>query len=108
MPLLKARQNAVFFMRAIASGYTRSSQARFRCVADHGQFVDIVNHDQRLFWSRSVFVIHYLSGVDVVQACAQMGHADVTTTLKIYTNLDALHKKKSVDKLDEYLQNGAC
>lgn len=55
-----------------------------------------------------MFVIRYLSGVDVVQACAQMGHADVTTTLKIYTHLDAVHKKKSVDKLDEYLQNGAC
>ena len=55
-----------------------------------------------------MFVIRYLSGVDVVQACAQMGHADVTTTLKIYTHLDAVHKRKSVDKLDEYQQHGAC
>lgn len=45
----------------------------------------------------------YLAGVDVVQACAQMGHADVSTTLKIYTHLDAIHKRKSVDKLDCYL-----
>ena len=45
----------------------------------------------------------YLAGVDVVQACAQMGHADVSTTLKIYTHLDAVHKRKSVDKLDCYL-----
>ena len=46
----------------------------------------------------------YLSGVDVVQACAQMGHADVSTTLRIDTHLDAIHKRKSVDKLDAYLQ----
>lgn len=39
----------------------------------------------------------------VVQACAQMGHADVSTTLRIYTHLDAIHKRKSVDKLDACL-----
>ncbi|MCI8479558.1 MAG: hypothetical protein HFG08_01550 [Oscillibacter sp.] len=32
-----------------------------------------------------------------------MGHADVSTTLRIYTHLDAIHKRKSVDKLDDYL-----
>jgi hypothetical protein len=46
----------------------------------------------------------YFAGVDVVQACAQMGHADVSTTLRIYTHLDATHKRKSVDKLDAYLE----
>jgi integrase len=57
-----------------------------------------------LHWLRHTFcTLLYLSGVDVVQACAQMGHADVTTTLKIYTHLDAIHKRKSVDKLDAYL-----
>ena len=34
-----------------------------------------------------------------------MGHADVSTTLRIYTHLDAIHKRKSVDKLDAYLEN---
>lgn len=57
-----------------------------------------------LHWLRHTFcTIMYHAGVDVVQACAQMGHADVTTTLKIYTHLDALHKRKAVDKLDTYL-----
>lgn len=57
-----------------------------------------------LHWLRHTFcTLLYLSGVDVVQACAQMGHADVSTTLKIYTHLDAIHKRKSVDKLDAYL-----
>lgn len=55
-------------------------------------------------WLRHTFcTLLYLSGVDVVQACAQMGHADVSTTLRIYTHLDALHKRKSVDKLDAHL-----
>lgn len=57
-----------------------------------------------LHWLRHTFcTLLYLSGVDVVQACAQMGHADIATTLKIYTHLDAIHKRKSVDKLDAYL-----
>ena len=57
-----------------------------------------------LHWLRHTFcTLLYLAGVDVVQACAQMGHADVSTTLRIYTHLDAVHKRKSVDKLDLYL-----
>jgi integrase len=45
----------------------------------------------------------YLAGVDVVQASAQMGHADVSTTLKVYTHLAAIHKRKTMVKVDEYL-----
>lgn len=57
-----------------------------------------------MHWLRHTFcTLMYLAGVDVVQACAQMGHADVSTTLRIYTHLDAIHKRKSVDKLDAYL-----
>lgn len=58
-----------------------------------------------MHWLRHTFcTLLYLAGVDVVQACAQMGHADVSTTLRIYTHLDAVHKRKSVDKLDAYLK----
>lgn len=61
-----------------------------------------------LHWLRHTFcTLLYLSGVDVVQACAQMGHADVSTTLRIYTHLDSIHKRKSVDKLDQYLSSNA-
>lgn len=57
-----------------------------------------------MHWLRHTFcTLLYLAGVDVVQACAQMGHADVSTTLRIYTHLDAIHKRNSVDKLDAYL-----
>ena len=57
-----------------------------------------------MHWLRHTFcTLMYLAGVDVVQACAQMGHADIATTLRIYTHLDATHKRKSMDKLDSYL-----
>lgn len=57
-----------------------------------------------MHWLRHTFcTLLYLAGVDVVQACAQMGHADVSTTLRIYTHLDTIHKRNSVDKLDVYL-----
>ena len=61
-----------------------------------------------MHWLRHTFcTLMYLAGVDVVQACAQMGHADISTTLRIYTHLDAIHKRKSVDKLDAYLEKKA-
>ena len=61
-----------------------------------------------MHWLRHTFcTLLYLAGVDVVQACAQMGHADVSTTLRIYTHLDAIHKRKSVDKLDAYLSGNS-
>lgn len=57
-----------------------------------------------LHWFRHTYcTLLYLSGVDVLQACAQMGHADVSTTLRIYTHLDAIHKRKIVNTLDDYL-----
>lgn len=45
----------------------------------------------------------YKAGVDVLTAKEQAGHADITTTLAIYTHLDAEYKKKTLTKLDEYL-----
>ena len=56
---------------------------------------------------------HFAAGAQCVPVrrfrplCAQMGHADVSTTLKIYTHLDSVHKRKSVEKLDAYLSIGA-
>ena len=47
-----------------------------------------------LHWIRHAFcTILYLAGVDVVQASAQMGHADVSTTLKIYTYMHFVIKR---------------
>jgi len=45
----------------------------------------------------------YLAGVDPMTAMQQLGHADIKTTLGIYTHLDAKYKRRSMDKLDEYL-----
>lgn len=60
-----------------------------------------------LHWLRHTFcTLMYLAGVDVITASKQMGHADVATTLRIYTHLDAQYKRKSVDKLDLYLASG--
>lgn len=33
------------------------------------------------------------------------GHADIKTTMAIYTHLDEKYKKKSINKLDEYLES---
>lgn len=55
-------------------------------------------------WLRHTFCTNmYLAGVDVLTAKAQMGHARVETTLGIYTHLDKIYKRKSIGKLDEYL-----
>ncbi|QEY34658.1 site-specific integrase [Caproiciproducens galactitolivorans] len=60
-------------------------------------------------WLRHTFAtLLYLAGVDVLTAKEQLGHADVKTTLQIYTHLDKKYKRKSMRKLDAYLtsQNG--
>lgn len=49
----------------------------------------------------------YYAGVDVLTCQKQMGHADVKTTLSIYTHLDAQHKKQNVACLDHYLSQNA-
>lgn len=57
-------------------------------------------------WLRHTFItLMYLAGVDVLTAKEQAGHADVQTTMSIYTHLDGIHKKKQINKLDEYLQD---
>lgn len=47
----------------------------------------------------------YEAGIDVLVAKEQMGHSDVKTTLSIYTHLDALHKERDLQKMDDFLQN---
>lgn len=55
-------------------------------------------------WLRHTFAtLLYLAGVDVLTAKEQLGHADVKTTLQIYTHLDKQFKRRSMDKLDAYL-----
>lgn len=55
-------------------------------------------------WLRHTFAtLLYLAGVDVLTARDQLGHADIKTTLGIYTHLDKIYKRKSMNKLDSYL-----
>jgi integrase len=46
------------------------------------------------------------AGIDALTAKEQMGHADIQTTLSIYTHLSAQHKELQTNKLDEFLQGG--
>lgn len=55
-------------------------------------------------WLRHTFAtLLYLAGVDVLTARDQLGHADIKTTLAIYTHLDKIYKRKSMARLDDYL-----
>lgn len=55
-------------------------------------------------WLRHTFAsLLYMSGVDVLTAKEQLGHADIKTTLEIYTHLDSIFKTKSMTKLNKYL-----
>lgn len=57
-------------------------------------------------WLRHSFAtMLYMAGVDVLTAKEQLGHADIKTTLNIYTHLDNQYKSKSMAKLDDYLDN---
>lgn len=57
-------------------------------------------------WLRHTFAtMLYLSGVDVLTARDQLGHSDIKTTLEIYTHLDKTYKRRSMSKLNEYLES---
>lgn len=47
----------------------------------------------------------YMAGVDVLTAKEQAGHADIKTTLGIYTHLNAEYKLHNLYKFDDYLNN---
>ncbi len=51
--------------------------------------------------------IMFEAGIDALTAKEQMGHADIQTTLSIYTHLSAQHKNLQVDKLDTFLRGGS-
>ncbi len=47
--------------------------------------------------------ILYESGTDVLTAKEFLGHSDISTTMRIYTHLSEAQKKKSIDKLNDFL-----
>ena len=56
-------------------------------------------------WLRHTFITNlYFAGIDILTAKELAGHADIHTTMEIYTHLDATHKQKQISKLDEYLR----
>lgn len=104
-----------------------NSQSRYVCPRTNGQMHTLISW--RRMWSSYITALRrspgaeetsieeitahylrhtyatllYLSGVDVLTASKLLGHANVKTTITIYTHLDELMKSKSVDKLDSYL-----
>ena len=50
------------------------------------------------------FTICHKAGVDVMTAMEQGGHADIKTTMNIYTHLDKEYKKQDISKLNTYLE----
>lgn len=96
------------YMRVLNEKYgarTTADLERLRSGKPGPKALDMTIPNITMHWLRHTFcTLMYLAGVDVVQACAQMGHADVSTTLRIYTHLDAVHKRKSVSKFDTFLE----
>lgn len=45
----------------------------------------------------------YMAGIDVLTAKEQAGHADIQTTLGIYTHLNAEYKRQNLSKFDQFL-----
>ena len=47
------------------------------------------------------------AGIDALTAKEQMGHADIQTTLSIYTHLSTKHKDLQINKLDAFFKNAS-
>lgn len=97
------------YMKLLNKKYGQRTLADLERMKKPGQHkLDMTIPNFTLHWLRHTFcTLMYKAGVDAVQACAQMGHADIVTTLKIYTHLDTLYKRKSMDKLNDYLKDDA-
>ena len=55
-------------------------------------------------WLRHTYItMLYQAGVDVLTAKEQAGHADIQTTLGIYTHLDKTYKRRQIDKFNEFI-----
>lgn len=55
-------------------------------------------------WLRHTYItMLYQAGVDVLTAKEQAGHADIHTTLEIYTHLDKIYKRHQMDKLNDFI-----
>lgn len=62
----------------------------------HGSSLNITPHMLR----HTFCTMMYENGVDVVTAKNQMGHADIKTTLEIYTHLSSDHAKEQMKKMN--------
>ena len=83
------------------SSYSRQPKSRFDPGGAPFVIPKITPH-----WLRHTFcTMLYFAGVDILTAKNQMGHADIKTTMQIYTHLDAIHKRKEIGKLNEYLES---
>lgn len=51
--------------------------------------------------------IMYEAGIDSTTAKDQMGHADIQTTLSIYTHLSSQKKERDIKKLDDYFEKAS-
>lgn len=93
------------YMRLLNEKYGERTTKDLQPTSKSGpKVLDMTIPNITLHWLRHTFcTLLYLAGVDATAACAQMGHASVSTTLKIYTHLDAKHKRRAMDKLDKYL-----
>lgn len=56
-------------------------------------------------WLRHTYItMLYRAGVDVLTAKEQAGHADISTTLEIYTHLDKTYKRHQMDKFNDFIK----
>lgn len=99
------------YMRALNAKYghrTPADEERAASSKPGPKTYDMTIPPITLHWLRHTYcTLLYFAGVDVMQTSAQMGHADISTTLRIYTHLDATHKRQAASKLGNYLATGS-
>lgn len=89
----------------VAYGYTEKEKEKKNITSSHNprglemRINTFTPHQLR----HTCCTLMYFAGVDVLVASKQMGHADVQTTLRIYTHLDEEFGNKDLDKFDKFL-----
>ncbi len=79
-------------------GFNDKAQCKCRPVKIPMLITPFTPHELRHTFCTTMFE----AGVDAITAKEQMGHADIQTTLSIYTHLSQKHKETQVNKLDAF------
>jgi len=99
-------QGKPVFVNASGNPHTESSINKFwkRFLREYNEYYDTDAKFGMHQFRHTFCTMLYNADVDIKTTQAVLGHSDVSITLSVYTHLADKQKKRSIDKLNEYIK----